>query len=74
MSSDIQDARIYTVVVNAEEQYSIWLADQELPEGWRHAGKEGSRDQCLAYISNAWKDMRPLSVREREGIADDPIA
>jgi MbtH protein len=53
----------YKVVVNHEEQYSIWPADREPPPGWREAGKVGSRQDCLAYIEEAWTDMRPLSLR-----------
>lgn len=57
------DTRIYTVVLNDEEQYSIWPADRELPLGWREAGKRSSREECLAYIDEVWTDMRPLSLR-----------
>ena len=53
------------VVVNDEEQYSIWLADRELPLGWRDAGKQGTREECLAYIEEVWTDMRPLSLRKK---------
>ena len=59
------DKRIYKVVVNHEEQYSIWLADRENPAGWREAGKTGTKDECLAYIKEAWTDMRPLSLRQK---------
>jgi uncharacterized protein YbdZ (MbtH family)/microcystin-dependent protein len=57
--------RRYRVIVNVEEQYSIWPADQALPQGWRDAGKEGVRQECLDYIAQVWTDMRPLSVRKR---------
>lgn len=57
------DNRIHAVVVNHEEQYSIWPADRELPLGWRNAGKTGSKEECLAYIDEVWTDMRPLSLR-----------
>ena len=43
-----QDSTIYKVVVNHEEQYSIWFADRENPPGWREVGKEGSKEECLA--------------------------
>jgi len=55
----------YLVVVNDEEQYSIWFADRELPAGWRAEGTSGSRDECLAHIDQVWTDMRPLSLRRR---------
>lgn len=63
-SPALEDTLIYTVVVNHEEQYSIWLADRELPLGWREAGKRGSKAECLEYIQTVWTDMRPLSLRQ----------
>lgn len=62
---DEEDTSRYKVVLNHEEQYSIWPADRENAPGWRDAGKEGSRAECLAYIDEVWTDMRPLSVRRR---------
>ena len=59
-----EDAFIYKVVVNDEEQYSIWFADREVPPGWRESGKEGLKEECLAYIEEVWTDMRPLSLRK----------
>jgi MbtH protein len=58
------DVTIYKVVVNDEEQYSIWFADREPPPGWRAVGKEGLKEECLAYIEEVWTDMRPLSLRK----------
>lgn len=64
MAQDSQpDGRAYKVVVNHEEQYSIWPAERDNPAGWRDGGKTGSRVECLAYIREVWTDMRPLSVR-----------
>ena len=63
--NDREDNNIYKVVVNHEEQYSIWPADRENALGWRDAGKSGSREECLAYIKEVWTDMRPLSLRKR---------
>lgn len=60
-----EDTRTYTVVVNDEEQYSIWFAERELPLGWKSCGKSGTRQECLDYIETVWTDMRPLSVRRR---------
>lgn len=66
MSADDQeDTTVYKVVLNHEEQYSIWPADRENAPGWRDAGKSGSRTECLAYIEEVWTDMRPLSLRRR---------
>lgn len=56
--------RIYHVVMNHEEQYSIWPANREIPAGWHEAGKTGPKAQCLAYIKEVWTDMTPLSVRK----------
>ncbi|MEU6064798.1 MULTISPECIES: MbtH family protein [Streptomyces] len=53
----------FRVVVNAEEQYSIWPADLELPEGWQEEGARGTREECLAHVDQVWTDMRPLSLR-----------
>jgi len=58
------DSARYKVVVNQEEQYSIWPAERENPVGWRDAGTIGSKTECLAYIREAWADMRPLSLRK----------
>ena len=58
------DSARYKVVVNNEEQYSIWPAERENPVGWRDAGRIGSKTECLAYIREAWTDMRPLSLRK----------
>src|SRR4029453_15709780 len=62
-----EDKTIYKVVVNHEEQYSVLLAYQENPFGWKDAGKSGSRTECLAYIKEVWTDMRPLSLRKKMG-------
>ncbi|MGW0203324.1 MbtH family protein [Nonomuraea sp. NPDC003201] len=51
------------VVVNHEEQYSVWAADRELPPGWADAGFAGTQEECLAHIETVWTDMRPLSLR-----------
>lgn len=60
-----EDDTVYKVVVNAEEQYSIWPADRENPLGWRDAGKSGTKRECLEWIEEVWTDMRPRSLRER---------
>ena len=59
------DDTIYRVVVNHEEQYSIWPADRELPLGWSDAGKTGRKRECLDHIDVVWTDMRPLSLRKK---------
>ncbi|HCY85553.1 MAG TPA: MbtH family protein [Desulfobacteraceae bacterium] len=55
---------IYHVVINHEEQYSIWPDGKKIPEGWRAVGKSGLKKECLAHINEVWTDMRPLSLRK----------
>ncbi|NIA31395.1 MAG: MbtH family NRPS accessory protein [Actinobacteria bacterium] len=62
---DKDDSTIYKVVVNHEDQYSIWPQDREIPLGWKDVGKSGPKDECLAYIKEVWTDMRPLSLRKK---------
>jgi MbtH protein len=62
--SDNEDA-IFNVVVNHEEQYSIWPVDREIPPGWRAEGKSGTKQECLDHIEAVWTDMRPLSLRQK---------
>lgn len=60
-----EETRVYKVVVNHEEQYSIWPIERENPLGWRDVGYTGPKAECLAYIENIWTDMRPLSLRRK---------
>lgn len=55
----------YQVVVNGEEQYSIWSCDRDLPAGWHAVDVSGSKEECLAHIREVWTDITPLSVRRR---------
>ena len=64
-STDREDTTIYQVVVNHEEQYSIWPAGRDLPLGWSAVGRSGQKAECLDYIKDVWTDMRPLSLRQR---------
>ncbi len=59
-----EDTTIYKVVLNQEEQYSIWPADRDMPAGWNDGGKSGTKAECLAHIKEVWTDMRPLSLRK----------
>ena len=63
--NETEDTTIYNVVVNHEEQYSIWPSYRELPLGWQVAGKSGKKAECLEYIKEVWTDMRPLSLRKK---------
>ena len=65
MPDDKEDTIIYKVVLNDEQQYSIWPAGRENALGWRDAGKGGTKQECLAYIKEVWTDMRPLSLRNK---------
>ncbi|MFD7713363.1 MbtH family protein [Streptomyces sp. NPDC059785] len=65
MADEQTDDRTYLVVLNDEEQYSIWAADRELPAGWRAEGTEASRQDCLKRIEEVWTDLRPASLRRR---------
>jgi MbtH protein len=65
MMTNDDDTTVYKVVVNHEEQYSIWPATRDNPLGWRDAGKQGLKAECLAHIKEIWTDMRPLSLRRR---------
>lgn len=60
-----EDNRRYIVVLNHEEQYSIWPADRDNPPGWREVGVSGSKEECLAHVEEVWTDMRPLSLRRQ---------
>ena len=60
-----EDTTIYKVVVNHEEQYSIWPDFKEIPAGWREVGRTGPKSECLEYIKEVWTDMRPLSLRRQ---------
>ena len=64
-ADDREDTTIYEVVVNHEEQYSIWPAGRELPLGWSAVGVKGPKPVCLDWIKENWTDMRPKSLRDR---------
>ena len=64
------DGVTYDVVINAEEQYSIWPLGRDLPEGWKTTGFSGSRDECFEHISSVWEDLRPKSLRDGETSPD----
>ena len=71
---DKEDTTIYKVVVNHEEQYSIWPEYKDNPLGWKDAGKSGPKADCLAYVKEVWTDMRPLSLRKKmEEMAKNPL-
>ncbi|HEY0641223.1 MAG TPA: MbtH family protein [Pseudonocardiaceae bacterium] len=59
-----EETAVFKVVLNDEEQYSIWPADRDNPAGWHDEGTTGTREECLEHIERVWTDMRPRSVRE----------
>jgi MbtH protein len=61
------ETTIYRVVVNGEEQYSVWPADRDNAPGWRDVGVQGTKAQCLGHIDEVWTDLRPLSLRRQMG-------
>ena len=65
MDDHNDEGTIYNVVVNHEEQYSIWPSYKDLPNGWKNTGVDGTKEKCLSHIEEVWTDMRPLSLREK---------
>jgi MbtH protein len=59
-----EDTREYVVLVNGEEQYSLWLAGHEIPKAWREVFPRNSKGVCLDYVKEVWTDMRPVSLRK----------
>jgi MbtH protein len=65
MNTGDEDTRSYVVLINEEEQYSLWLKDRPVPDGWRIVGPSGPKADCLRYVEEVWTDMRPLSLRQK---------
>jgi MbtH protein len=65
MMNETEDNSIYQVIINSEEQYSIWRQQSKIPMGWKPVGFNGIKSECLKYINDAWIDMRPKSLREQ---------
>ena len=66
MYSDEEEiSRTYIVLINDEEQYSLWLSHKEIPAGWKSVGVSGTKTECMAYVDKVWTDITPLSVRKR---------
>ncbi len=66
MDNETVDTRAYKVLINDEEQYSLWLASLDIPNGWYETPQSGTKEECLAYVNEVWTDMRPKSLREFE--------
>lgn len=67
----MDDTETYRAVVNQEEQYSIWPTRLALPDGWTDAGREGTKEECLAFVEEVWTDMRPASLRAAMAAAEN---
>lgn len=66
MDKDFEPFEEWRVVINIEDQYSIWPTCKEIPPGWSDVSKIGNKQECLAYINDVWTDMRPRSLKEAE--------
>lgn len=64
MVDETNNDEIFKILINDEEQYSLWPAWKEAPKGWKPVGPTGSKQECLEYVKSVWKDMRPKSLRE----------
>jgi len=67
MMFEDDDRRSYLVVRNDEDQYSIWPRTHPLPAGWQATGEAGTKTECLDHIALVWTDLRPKSLRDRDG-------
>jgi MbtH protein len=63
--SESDDRQSYKVLVNDEEQYSLWPADRDAPLGWRESGRSGTKAECFAFVEEVWTDLRPKSLRDK---------
>jgi MbtH protein len=64
MAFEDDDEGTYIVLLNDEEQYSLWPKRRAVPAGWRATGFEGSKAECVAHVDIVWIDMRPKSLRD----------
>jgi MbtH protein len=74
MFADDDDSRRFKVVVNHEEQYSIWPEARDVPPGWHEEGTVGTKVECLQHIESVWTDMRPLSLQRAMEAGRKPSA
>lgn len=61
----MEDDATYQVLINGEGQYSLWLADQDVPAGWKPDGTMGNKEECAAHVDEVWTDMSPKSLRNQ---------
>lgn len=67
MAFEDDDQQPYIVLINAEEQYSLWPEGKTVPNGWSEVGFSGLKAECSRYVDEHWTDMRPLSLRQAMG-------
>ena len=68
MTNPFEDEQgTYVVLINDEDQYSLWPSYIDVPQGWRIAHPSDSRQACLDYINQHWTDMRPRSLVNEMG-------
>lgn len=58
------DNGVFYVLVNDEEQHSLWPTFADVPDGWTVVFGAAGRAECLAYVEEHWTDLRPRSLRE----------
>ncbi|MFF3346906.1 MULTISPECIES: MbtH family protein [Streptomyces] len=65
MSNPFEDPEgVYLVLVNDENQHSLWPDFADVPAGWRVVHGPAARQSCLEYVETHWTDMRPRSLAE----------
>lgn len=65
MTTQTHAADLFVVVYNQEDQYSVWPAGRDLPDGWSQSGSPTTREECLDHVERLWTDMRPRTVRDQ---------
>ena len=58
------DGDVFVVLVNDEDQHSLWPAAKAIPEGWSVVHPAASREASLAWVDRHWTDMRPPALRQ----------
>ena len=74
LNEAMQSKKLFEVILNHEEQYTIHPKGKAIPAGWRLAGKAGEKEECLTYIKEVWTDMTPLSLRRSHPRASEPAS
>jgi uncharacterized protein YbdZ (MbtH family) len=59
------DNGVFFLLVNYEEQHSLWRSFADIPSGWTVVHGEAGRQSCLDFIDRNWTGIRPRSLRER---------